>query len=268
MVVFPNAKINLGLNITEKRTDGFHNILSCFYPVNWTDVLEILPAAKLQFQSSGIPIPGNPEENLVVKAWELLHADFNIDPVNIHLHKVIPIGAGLGGGSADGTFAIKALNELFSLKLSSQQMQAYAKQLGSDCPFFVENKPVLVSGTGDVFEETPLSLKGKFLVLVYPNMHITTGEAYRSIKPKFPKHVPADILVKDMATWREFLSNDFETGLSSSYEVIGEIKQRLYESGASYASMSGSGSAIYGIFDKETNLSFDSSFSVWAGLLE
>ncbi|MDW7691895.1 4-(cytidine 5'-diphospho)-2-C-methyl-D-erythritol kinase [Flammeovirgaceae bacterium SG7u.132] len=268
MVVFPNAKINLGLNITEKRADGFHNILSCFYPVNWTDVLEILPADKLQFQSSGIPIPGNPTENLVVKAWELLHADFNIDPVNIHLHKVIPIGAGLGGGSADGTFAIKALNDLFSLGLSTSQMQVYAKQLGSDCPFFVENKPVLVSGTGDVFEETSLSLKGKFLVLVYPNMHITTGEAYRSIKPKFPAHVPADILVKEMATWREFLSNDFETGLNSSYEVIGEIKQMLYESGATYASMSGSGSAIYGIFDKETKLSFDSSFSVWTGWLE
>ena len=168
MVVFPNAKINIGLQIIEKRSDGFHNIASCFYPVGWSDVLEIIPAKEFSFSSSGIDIPGDPAKNLCIKAYELLKQDINLPPISMHLLKIVPIGAGMGGGSADAAFVLKLINTTFHLSLSTLDLENYARKLGSDCAFFIENKPQFCYEKGDQFTDIPLSLKGKYIVLVYP----------------------------------------------------------------------------------------------------
>ncbi|MBC8112680.1 MAG: 4-(cytidine 5'-diphospho)-2-C-methyl-D-erythritol kinase, partial [Verrucomicrobia bacterium] len=254
MLLFPNAKINLGLNITEKRADGFHNLESVFYPVAWTDVLEILPAKKLSFQHSGIEIPGNAFENLCLKAFHLLKNDFPIDWVHMYLHKVIPIGAGLGGGSADAAFCLKGLNEIFNLQLSVENLQAYARKLGSDCAFFIENQAKFCFGKGDEFEGVGLNLKGKFIALVYPKLHISTAEAYQSIVPKKPVVSIKEIIQMPVSEWKNLLKNDFETPLFEKYPVLSTIKNQLYRTGALYASMSGSGSTVFGIFEEEVSV--------------
>lgn len=267
MLVFPNAKINLGLSITERRPDGYHNLLSCFFPIKWQDALDMVPSNKLAFVATGIAIPGNPMDNLVVKAWQLLHADHGIDPVEIHLHKIIPIGAGLGGGSADGAFAVKCLNDLFGLGLSGPQMEAYAGKLGSDCPFFIRNKPMLVSGTGNVFNEISLRLSGKYMVVVYPGFHIGTQEAYAGISPKMPTQTPAEVLSMPLEKWKGNLHNDFEGSLFPKHPELPALKNQFYESGALYASMSGSGSAVYGIFEEAVNFPLEEDWHSWAGWL-
>ena len=267
MIVFPNAKINLGLNILNKREDGYHNIASCFYPIPWADVLEINISNSFSIELSGIPIPGNKEENLIVKAYQLLKNDFDLSPVNIHLHKVVPIGAGLGGGSADCAFAIKAINELFSLGLSSKKMEKYAGQLGSDCPFFIENKPVHVSGTGNIFEPTELSLKGKFIVLVYPDLHISTGEAYSGIIPKIPKVENQKVINQPISSWKDSLLNDFELSLFPKYPELMLLKEKMYDNGAVYASMTGSGSTIFGIFESNVSIELPSNYTVFQAQL-
>jgi 4-diphosphocytidyl-2-C-methyl-D-erythritol kinase len=266
MVVFPNAKINLGLNIIEKRPDGYHNLSTVFYPIPWCDVLEIIPAKKLRFSSSGIAIPGKPEDNLILQAYHLLRKDFNLPPVAVHLHKVIPVGAGLGGGSSDASFALKALNELFNIYLDPGILELYAAQLGSDCPFFIENKPVLASGTGNIFRSLALHLTGKFIVVVFPNIHISTAEAFAQISPKPPAIDLKDILEnKPITEWRDFLINDFEEGIFKSYPVLADVKKTLYDQGALFSGMSGSGAAIFGIFDKEVDLknTFPEEYMVW-----
>ncbi|MGB0524347.1 MAG: 4-(cytidine 5'-diphospho)-2-C-methyl-D-erythritol kinase [Flammeovirgaceae bacterium] len=255
MITFPNAKINLGLFITEKRADGFHNIDSCFYPVAWKDVLEIQQADQLRFTSSGITIPGEAEKNLCLLAYQMLKKAFDLPPVYIHLHKVIPIGAGLGGGSADGSFALKMLNEKFQLNLSNVKLEEYAAQLGSDCPFFINNKPVLVSGRGEVFEHIDLNLAGKYIVLVNPQIHISTKEAYAGVTPKFPAISCKEILQGTVSSWKTALKNDFEESLFPNYPQLAQLKQRLYDAGARYASMTGSGSTVYGIFDEKVAFS-------------
>lgn len=270
MVTFPNAKINIGLNIIGKRADGFHNLESCFYPVGWADVLEILPQADLNavtaFQSSGITIPGNSGFNLCLKAYELLARDFPLPPVDIHLLKAVPIGAGLGGGSADAAFTIKALNQLFSLNISTQRQQDYARTLGSDCAFFIQNEPKYCFGKGDQFEEIALRLTGCWIVLVNPGLHISTAEAYGGVVPRQPAHDLRTLLRQPIVTWRDFVKNDFETHLFKNNPVLSQKKQQLYGLGAQYASMSGSGSTLYGIFDKEpeTENNFGDS-TVWKG---
>lgn len=269
MVVFPNAKINIGLNIVEKRNDGFHNIESCFYPVGWSDALEILPANTFSFQSDGISIPGDPATNLCTKAYNMLAADYEFEPVNIHLLKAVPIGAGLGGGSSDAAFTIKALNELFGLKISLEKQLDYARRLGSDCAFFIENKPVYCLEKGDRFEEISLTLAGKWIVLVNPELHISTAEAYAGIQPLKSETDLRDILKKPMESWNRVVKNDFETSLFPKYPVLKEIKESLYSEGAKYAAMSGSGSTLFGIFDEEKGLSgnFD-QYKVWQGYLK
>jgi len=261
MIVFPNAKINLGLNILNKRADGYHNIASCFYPVNWSDVLEIIISDKFNITLSGIPIPGEKNDNLIVKAYQLLKEAYDVPPVNIQLHKVIPIGAGLGGGSADCAFAIKAFNELFKLGLTAEEMEAYAAQLGSDCPFFIKNKPVNVSGTGNVFNETSVNLKNKFIVLVYPNLHISTGEAYSGIVPKQPEIQNQEILSEPLRNWKNKLKNDFEESVFPKYPELKVLKKSMYDAGAVYASMTGSGSTVYGIFEEKTMLKFPANYT-------
>ena len=270
MVSFPNAKINLGLHITEKRVDGFHSIESCFYPVQWIDALEVIPNDKTIFTASGIEIPGKSDSNLCLKVYQALKKNFEFPPIHIHLLKNIPIGAGLGGGSADAAFTIKLLNDLFKLKLSVRQMEDYLRPLGSDCAFFVNNKPVFAYEKGDQFSNIELSLKGHFIVIVYPEVHISTKEAYSGVIPKKPQTGIEAILQKDIEEWKFLLKNDFEDSLFPKYPILKEVKESLYSEGALYASMTGSGSAVYGIFNAENELknSFPEHFKVWQGHLD
>ena len=273
MLTFPNAKINIGLNITEKRSDGFHNIESVFYPVEWCDALEIIPnqnpdAIDAVFQSSGLAIPGNESSNLCLKAWNLLQERINVPPM-IHLHKVIPMGAGLGGGSADGAFMLKMLNEVYELKLSNDELKDFARKLGSDCAFFIENRPVFCYNKGDEFEDFKLDLKGKFVVLVNPDIHISTAEAYSGVSPKKPEIALKMALSQPISEWKKIVKNDFEENLLLKYPTIAAVKATLYQAGAVYASMTGSGSTVYGIFEQESDLkSSFPNFAMWQGFFK
>jgi 4-diphosphocytidyl-2-C-methyl-D-erythritol kinase len=252
MVSFPNAKINLGLNIIEKRSDGYHNIESVFYPVTWCDALEMVKSDSFSYNSSGLVIPGNQENNLILKAFRILQNEgFIVEKsVNIHLHKILPMGAGIGGGSADGAFALKMLNELFELNLTINQLEKFAEQLGSDCPFFIENKPKFCFGKGTEFEEIDLDLKGKQIVLVNPQIHISTAEAYAGVKPCRPDVSLKEIISSPITDWQDVLKNDFEKKIIENHPKIGVVKDLLYKLGANYASMTGSGSTVFGIFDQ------------------
>ncbi|PRY13204.1 4-diphosphocytidyl-2-C-methyl-D-erythritol kinase [Pontibacter ummariensis] len=270
MLDFPNAKINLGLYVTAKRPDGFHNLQSCFYPVKWCDALEILPAKEERFEMTGLPVPGDPASNLCLKAYRLLQQDFALPPVHMHLHKVLPMGAGLGGGSADAAFTLRILNKLFELNLSAAALEDYARQLGSDCAFFVQNQPVIATERGDVFERFSLDLSGYACVIVYPGIHITTAEAYGSINPKEPSCGMEILLKQDLDVWKTVLHNDFEDALFPKYPELAAVKEKLYGAGAVYASMTGSGSALYGLFkagEVPATLVFPEHYLVWQGLL-
>ena len=273
MLVFPNAKLNLGLYVTQRRPDGFHTLESVFVPLPWTDAFEMLPAAPghpTSLTLTGRPIPGDPATNLCVRAYELVQADFpELPPVQLYLHKIVPIGAGLGGGSADAAFALRAANDLFRLNLSVETLEGYARRLGSDCAFFIQNKPVLAVEKGDVFEEISLRLTGTACVVVYPNLHISTAEAYARISPQPPQHSLREALAQPMSTWRATVSNDFETALMPSHPVLAEIKQQLYSAGATYASLSGSGSAVYGLWEsgEPAATTWPAAYAVWQGVL-
>ncbi len=252
MVLFPNAKINIGLNITEKRADGFHNIESIFYPVfELYDVLEIVKNEELKFTSTGIEIPGNEKDNLCLKAYHLLKEDFDISPVHIYLLKTIPIGAGLGGGSADAAFTLKGINDLFELKLTDEELINYARKLGSDCAFFIKNKPVYAFNKGDEFEELELDLSAYEIKIEYPNIHIGTAEAYAGIKAKAPIKNINTLIAEPIENWKNIVKNDFEDSIFSNHPAIKDLKEKMYNYGAVYASMTGSGSAVYGVFEKK-----------------
>ncbi|WDF54118.1 4-(cytidine 5'-diphospho)-2-C-methyl-D-erythritol kinase [Mucilaginibacter sp. KACC 22063] len=248
MIVFPNAKINIGLNITAKRPDGYHNLETVFYPVKINDALEAIAAPQLSFTSSGINIPGEPEKNLCIKAYELIKNDYDLAPLKIHLHKHIPIGAGLGGGSADAAFFIKLINEQFSLGLSVEAMQNYARQLGADCAFFIENKPVYAFDKGDQFLPVELDLSNYVIVLVMPPVHVSTAEAYAGVKPEPAEHDLQALIKLPVADWKDAIKNDFEISVFEKYPQIAAVKKALYDAGALYASMSGSGASVFGIF--------------------
>ena len=268
VLTFPNAKINLGLRITEKRPDGFHNLQSCFYPVGWTDALEVIPADQFQFSSSGLPIPGDSTTNLCVRAYQLLRTDYDLPPVRMHLHKIVPIGAGLGGGSADAAFALKLLNDQFALGLNGPQLEAHARQLGSDCAFFIQNRPLYCTGKGDAFSDILVDLTGYSILLVYPNLAISTAEAYGGVRPQQPAIPLIEQLTAPVDTWRDTLHNDFEDSLFPKYPVLAAIKEQLYALGAVYASLSGSGSTIYGIFNAPPSDSNQfAEYRVWEGKL-
>lgn len=257
MVVFPNAKINLGLNVVSKRADGFHDIVTCLYPVPVHDVLEILESKgrKSSFRSSGIAIPGREEDNLCMKAYQLLKKDYQLPHVDMYLHKVIPIGAGMGGGSADAAFTLQVLNEMFQLFLDGTILEEYAARLGSDCPFFIRNKAVLAFERGDVFGTVDIDLSGKTLLVVYPELHIATAEAYSRVSPATPERSVKEILEGEpIEAWRSLLTNDFEQSVFALYPKVAELKEQLYEAGALYASMSGSGSAVFGLFEASANI--------------
>jgi len=269
MVVFPFCKINLGLILLSKRADGFHSIETCFYPVPWTDVLEIIPSDEFAFSSSGISIEGEASNNLCVKAFRLLQPEFNLQPVKIHLHKIIPMGAGLGGGSADAAFTLNLLNQLFELKLTVDKLKEYASKIGSDCSFFIQKGPQFGEGRGEVLSDTAVDLSNKFIVLVKPEIHISTKEAYGGIKINSKKNSVKDVLEKhSLAEWRDYLINDFEESIFEKHPSIKEIKESLYRKGAIYASMSGSGSSVFGIFEEPIDLKSNfSDYTYWSGFL-
>jgi len=258
MVVFPGCKINMGINILNKRLDGYHHLQTIFYPVGIKDALEIIvvpdqPTAVV-FSSSGIAIPGDSNQNLCIKAYHLLKKDFPaLAPVQIHLHKTIPIGAGLGGGSADAAFALLLLNQLFELQLSTDSLREYALQLGSDCPFFIYNKPCLATGRGEIIEPIELDLSDYRILVVNPGIHINTTMAFNGITPGLHTTDLMKIIQQPISHWKNLLVNDFEKTVFKQEPAIQDLKESLYHAGALYASMSGSGSSVFGIFDKQFN---------------
>lgn len=251
MIAFPNCKINLGLNITGKRNDGYHNLETVFYPIDFFDALEIISSqSEHEFTVSGIPIEGD-KDNLCIKAYDLLKKDFPQLPViKIHLHKAIPTGAGLGGGSSDAAFSLKILNEKFSLSLTNEQLKSYALQLGSDGPFFLYNKPCLATGRGEQLEPVNIDLSSYKILLVNPGIHINTSWAFSKIKITSPQKSIKEIITQPVEIWEHQLLNDFEKPVFENYPEIKKIKETLYNCGAIYASLSGSGSTVYGIFNK------------------
>lgn len=256
MISFPNCKINLGLHVVGKRTDGFHDLESVFFPIPFFDVLEFVPAEKTSFHYYGLPISGNPENNLIHKAYQLLKGKFNLPSIEVHLLKKIPMGGGMGGGSSNGSFMLKMLNEHFDLGISSTELARLSEQLGSDCPFFIENKPTLVKGRGEKLYPVKVKLKDHFLVLVFSNIHVSTKEAFSKITVDQTKKglVEQIVIHKQMADWKNGLQNDFEQGVFDHYPLLKDLKTDLYNQGAIYASMTGTGSTIYGIFKEMPKL--------------
>lgn len=269
MLAFPHCKINLGLHITRKREDGFHDLESVFYPVPWTDALEVICKEDkgIRLNMSGISIPGDKEGNLAFKAYELLSADFNMPGVDMYLHKVIPMGAGLGGGSSDGAFALRLLNQVCRLGLDNTSLRDYASKLGSDCPFFIGDSAQLATGRGELLQPAAIDLRGWHITIVMPPVRVSTAEAYSWIRPhKSSADIPG-ILSEPPETWNNRLLNDFEPVVSERYPVIGQIKNRLIQLGASYASMSGSGAAIFGLFREKPEKVEWPDCICWSGLL-
>ena len=268
MVLFPNAKINLGLNILHKRGDGFHELETIFYPVALKDGLEFIENKynKIVFSGSGIPLNIDLEENIVIKAYRMLAADYPLPGLDIHLHKVIPFGAGLGGGSSDAAFFLNGLNEYFDLELKLHQLKGYALKLGADCPFFIENRPALATGIGEKLQPMEFSLTGYFIVLVKPPLGVGTKEAYAGIKPAIPKFSLSDTIQLLPEKWQECIVNDFEISVFPHFPEIAAIKSKMLRLGAIYAAMSGSGSSVYGLFISEpdfTNEDFPSGYFIW-----
>lgn len=277
ITLHPNAKINLGLNIVEKRPDGYHNLETVFYPVKGLyDVLSVgfsggMSDEKInlsdktpdyRFSGDGIQVDGETDNNLIIKALKLLKKDFEIPCVDIRFTKNIPFGAGLGGGSADAAFMLKILNDLCQLQLSNEQLETYAVKIGADCPVFIENKPVFATGIGNIFSKLELDLSAYYLVLVKPYIHVSTPEAYSMVKPNQPVTSLQTNIHAPIEQWKELIVNDFETSVFTKHPRIGAIKDQLYAHGALYASMSGSGSSVFGIFQQPTQLSnqFPGSF--------
>ncbi|MFP5079592.1 4-(cytidine 5'-diphospho)-2-C-methyl-D-erythritol kinase [Pedobacter sp. JCM 36344] len=254
MLAFANAKINLGLQVTEKRADGYHNLETVFYPLKINDVVEITDAPVTSFVSSGISIPGDAADNLCLKAYNALKRDFDIPPQQITLLKNIPIGAGLGGGSSDAAFLVKLLNDKFSLGLSTLEMEDYVRPLGADCAFFIRNKPVYAEGKGDEFSPVELNLSAYEIVLVQPHVQVSTADAYRGIIPSVPSSSVKDLIHLPPNDWKSHIFNDFETTVFEKYPQIEKVKMDLYHSGAIFALMSGSGSSVFGIFAGKVKL--------------
>ena len=251
MIRFPNAKVNLSLRVGKKRSDGYHEIKSLFYPIPFFDILEIVPSKKLRFQNSGIRIPGNPTENLILKSYDLVSDQFDLPPVSIHIHKAIPMGAGLGGGSSDASFTLMLLNELFELNMKNSDLADLALKLGSDCPFFILNEPAIVSGRGEKMEKSDFKLSGKYLVLVNPGIHISTAEAYGNL-PNDRAELSNQNL--DLSGYSiQGFGNDFQSYAESKFPELGTIRSDLDSLGSIYSGMSGSGSSYFGLFETKPN---------------
>jgi 4-diphosphocytidyl-2-C-methyl-D-erythritol kinase len=248
MIVFPNAKINIGLHVVSKRPDGYHNLETVFYPVPLSDALEMAETGQEGIQLSGIPVEGAQDDNLVLKAYRLLKNEFGLPPVQFHLHKVIPTGAGLGGGSSDAAFTLKMLNDYFSLGLTPEELSTFAVQIGADCTFFINNEPSFATGIGNILTPVDLDLSGYKILILKPEVAVSTADAYKnmiSTQPAF--HLP-DLLKLPPEQWKGKVVNDFEKSIFPHFPEVENWKKKLYDLGALYASMSGSGSAVFGIF--------------------
>lgn len=268
MLTFSSPKINLGLQILNKRPDGFHNLQSVFYPIkNWEDTLEIAENSDFSFTQSGLKIPGKTEDNLVVRAYNLLKKTYNLPNIKIHLHKTIPCGAGLGGGSSNAVSMLELINSFFDLQIDEKKLFNFALELGSDCPFFLKKKPQKVEGRGEILSDINLDLSAYYITLIFPDLQISTAEAFQNLSLLSPKKESFfSIFDQPIETWKEDLINDFEKNIFLKYPILEEIKTKMYQNGAVYASMSGTGSVIYGIFKEkksinigflEKNFSFD-----------
>lgn len=272
MIVFPNIKINIGLNIVEKRHDGYHNLETVFYPVGLCDALEVVSSdsGNDSFKCEGVNLNCANSDNLVVKAYNILKTDYNLPNIDIELIKKIPSGAGLGGGSSDASFMLKTINKMFGLGLSVEQLKAYALKLGADCPFFIVNKPAFATGIGEILEEVNLSLKGYYILIVKPDIFISTKEAFAGVEPhKSTRDLKNDILLT-VEDWKYYIRNDFEKSIFPNHPELENIKSELYNIGAKYASMSGSGSALYGLFDflpNDIDILFSNCY-LWSSLLD
>jgi 4-diphosphocytidyl-2-C-methyl-D-erythritol kinase len=251
VVRFPHAKINIGLQVMAKRPDGFHHINTLFYPLPFCDVLEVVPAEETVLHLTGLPLEGATADNLCLKAYRILQKHYNLPPVAIHLHKVIPTGGGLGGGSSDASHTLLALDKLFSLYCPEQQLMDYAAQLGSDCAFFVQSKPALAEGRGEILHPTEICLAGYYILLAKPPVQVSTAEAYAHIVPRQPAQPLRDLVRLPVAAWREKVCNDFEAGIFARHPEIAILKAALYDKGAIYAAMSGSGATVFGLFADE-----------------
>ena len=274
MILFPNAKINIGLYIERKRPDGYHDLSTLFYPIDWCDVLEIVESRSesttLTVTGRGVDCP--PEKNLVMKAYSVLSDIVPLPPVDIYLHKVIPDGAGLGGGSADAAFTLKGLNDMFELGISDESLARIASRLGADCAFFVYDRPMLASGIGDVLVPSDLSLRGHVIAVVKPDEGVSTKEAYSNVIPAVPSVALNDSILFPVSEWRDRIGNDFERSIFPGHPVIADVKERLYMLGAEYACMSGSGASVYGIFEGRDSARLSAllsrefpDMSVWCG---
>ena len=256
MIAFPNCKLNLGLNIIRKREDSFHDLETVFLPIPFTDTLEIIASDKTEFTVTGLRVSAD-ENNLCIKVYNLLKQDFpDVPAIKMHLHKVIPLGAGLGGGSSDAAFTLLLLNEKFKLNLKTEQLLDYALQSGSDGPFFIINKPCFATGRGETLKPINIDLTNYKLLLVNPGIHIDTKWAFSKIIPQEQKLSIKEIITHPIETWKEHLQNDFEDSVFKEYPEIGKIKSDLYQQGSVYASLSGSGSTVFGIFRKEDNIEY------------
>lgn len=266
MIYYPNAKINIGLNVVAKRPDGYHDLETVFYPINLQDAIEMnvieddVPMCGYRLKVTGNTLGGTPEDNLVIKAYKLLKSDYDIPDLSFNVFKHIPTGAGLGGGSADAAFTIKAINDKFRLGLTDSDMEKYASILGADCPFFIKNRPVMATGIGNVFHPIKLSLKGMHLLLIKPDVYVSTADAYRNVTPKRPMQSLPELLQQPIDTWKDTVKNDFEDSVFCKYPEIAAIKDKMYDMGALYAAMSGSGSSVFGFF-KEPVAYVDETFA-------
>jgi 4-diphosphocytidyl-2-C-methyl-D-erythritol kinase len=271
MIVFPCAKINLGLNVLDRRKDGYHNIETLFIPLhNLTDVLEIVESQEFRFNLSGISLDSTADDNLCVKAYRMLSEDYPLPPVEINLHKVIPVGAGLGGGSSDAAFTLLTLDRMFDLHIFADDLVRYALRLGSDCPFFIDRVPSLAYGRGQCLEPIDINLSQYYILLVKPNISVSTSEAYRNVLVEIPVMPISEIIKLSIGEWRDHLKNSFETTVFAKYPIIARIKEAMYSHGAVYASMTGSGSAVYGLFSDKPDFEseyFNDAF-IFAAALE
>lgn len=251
MIIFPQAKINLGLHVLKKREDSYHEVETCMYSIPLFDILEILPADDFSFLQTGLAVDGDVESNLCVKAFRLIQNEFGIPNIYMHLRKQIPMGAGLGGGSSDAAHVINGLNQLFSLSITQSKKEELAAQLGSDCPFFIEGSPKLATGRGEKLEEIAVDLKGKYLQLIYPDIHVGTAEAYAGVNFYHGTNSVSDIIALPITEWQIQLENSFEKSIFLKHPIMLEIQKKLISNGACYAAMSGSGSTLFGIFENE-----------------
>jgi 4-diphosphocytidyl-2-C-methyl-D-erythritol kinase len=266
MILFPPAKINLGLNILRKREDGYHDIDTCMVEIPFTDILEVTKSDSFEFLQTGIKINGAGGTNLCEKAYQLMQNECEIGTVRIHLRKQIPVGAGLGGGSADATYTLLALNQLFQLQLSLDKLKKLASELGSDCPFFVKGLPQIAQGRGEILSTVELDLSNIFLVLLNPGIHVGTKEAYDGVSVSEDVISIEEIVQKPIEQWKELLKNDFETSVFQRHPEIEKLKEVLYQSGAIYAAMSGSGSSVFGLFTNENAaMNFNSTHLIYKG---